>query len=148
MRKFERFKSNAPIPQRATNGSAGYDIRTGETAILKPMECKYIDTGLRVKMNPDEYLMIVARSSLFKKFHCIIPGSLGIIDYDYYNNKDNGGHFKIVLLNLSTTETVTIPYGTAVVQGIFCKYGITDDDNPVLTIRNGGFGSTDKEVNA
>ena len=129
MRKFERIKgSTADFPQRAT--------------VINPMECKNIPTGLKVKLNKDEYLQLVARSSLYKKYNCIIPGGFGVIDADYYNNTDNEGHFMIPLLNLSNTP-VFIPFGERIAQGIFVKYLKTNDDLPVLQVRKGGFGSTD-----
>lgn len=143
MRKFERIKeSTADFPQRATEKSAGYDIKAYVATVINPMECKNIPTGLKVKLNKDEYLQLVARSSLYKKYNCIIPGGFGVIDADYYNNTDNEGHFMIPLLNLSNTP-VPIPFGERIAQGIFVKYLKTDDDVPVLQVRKGGFGSTD-----
>lgn len=143
MRKFERIKgSTADLPQRATEKSAGYDIKSYGAIVINPMECKNIPTGLKVKLNKDEYLQLVARSSLYKKYNCIIPGGFGVIDADYYNNTDNEGHFMIPLLNLSNTP-VPIPFGERIAQGIFVKYLKTDDDVPVLQVRKGGFGSTD-----
>ena len=143
MRKFERIKgSTADFPQRATEKSAGYDIKAYGATIINPMECKNIPTGLKVKLNKDEYLQLVARSSLYKKYNCIIPGGFGVIDADYYDNTDNEGHFMISLLNLSNVP-VAIPFGERIAQGIFVKYLKTDDDVPVLQVRKGGFGSTD-----
>lgn len=143
MKKFERIKgSTADLPQRATEKSAGYDIKAYGATVINPMECKNIPTGLKVKLNKDEYLQLVARSSLYKKYNCIIPGGFGVIDADYYNNTDNEGHFMIPLLNLSNVP-VAIPFGERIAQGIFVKYLKTDDDVPVLQIRKGGFGSTD-----
>lgn len=56
MRKFERITgSMADLPQRATGKSAGYDIKAYEATVINPMECKYIPTGLKVKLNEDEF---------------------------------------------------------------------------------------------
>lgn len=87
MRKFERIKgSTADFPQRATEKSAGYDIKVYRATMINPMECKNIPTGLKVKLNKDEYLQLVARSSLYKKYNCIIPGGFGVIDAFKYNS--------------------------------------------------------------
>lgn len=143
MRNFERItNSNAILPRRGTSYSAGYDIATYEQTTVAPFSTAYIPTGLKVQMPKNEFLMIVPRSSLFKKYHLIIPNSFGVIDSDFYNNSDNEGHFMIVVLNLST-EPITVPAGEKIVQGIFVKYFTTDDDEPVHQIRSGGFGSTD-----
>lgn len=143
MRNFERItNSNAILPRRGTSYSAGYDIATYEQTTVAPFSTAYIPTGLKVQMPKNEFLMIVPRSSLFKKYHLIIPNSFGVIDSDFYNNSDNEGHFMIVVLNLST-EPITVPAGEKIAQGIFVKYFTTDDDEPVHQIRSGGFGSTD-----
>ena len=143
MRNFERItNSNAILPRRGTSYSAGYDIATYEQTTVAPFSTAYIPTGLKVQMPKNEFLMIVPRSSLFKKYHLIILNSFGVIDSDFYNNSDNEGHFMIVVLNLST-EPITVPAGEKIVQGIFVKYFTTDDDEPVHQIRSGGFGSTD-----
>lgn len=143
MRRFERIKNSvAMLPQRGTEYSAGYDIATYEQTTVAPFSTAYIPTGLKVQIPKDEFLMIVPRSSLFKKYHLIMPNSLGVVDSDFYNNADNEGHFMLPVLNLST-ESITIPYGEKIAQGIFIKYLTTDDDSPVLKIRSGGFGSTD-----
>ena len=57
MRKFERIKgSTADFPQRATEKSAGYDIKAYGTTVINPIKYKNIPTGLKVKLNKDEYL--------------------------------------------------------------------------------------------
>ena len=62
---------------------------------------------------------------------------------DYYNNPENEGEMMFAFYNLGT-EPVTIEKGYCMVQGIFQKYFITDDDEAEGK-RTGGFGSTNKE---
>ena len=57
---------------------------------------------------------------------------VGIIDADYYNNKDNEGHIFVCLQNESDKEVV-IKKGDRFVQGIFKPYLITDDDDATET---------------
>lgn len=101
-----------------------------------------VKTGIKVQMPDDEFLMLVNRSSNPKKKKLVIPNSMGIIDADYYNNPDNEGEMAFCFYNLSN-ETVIIEAGEKLGQGIFMKYGITDDDN-AKGERIGGFGSTGK----
>ena len=49
------------IPQRATKGSSGYDIRTIEDVILQPGEIIMVPTGLTAKMLGDEELQLRGR---------------------------------------------------------------------------------------
>ena len=95
-------------------------------------------------MEDDEFLMLVNRSSNPKKKNLVIPNSLGIIDADYYNNPDNEGEMMFAFYNFGT-EPVKIEKGYALGQGIFIKYGKTEDDKAEGE-RTGGFGSTNKEV--
>ena len=61
---------------------------------------------------------------------------------DYYGNPNNDGEMMFAFYNVSN-ETVVIEKGEKLGQGLFIKYGITDDDNAEGE-RNGGFGSTGK----
>lgn len=61
---------------------------------------------------------------------------------DYYGNPNNDGEMMFAFYNVSN-ETVVIEKGEKLGQGLFIKYGITDDDNAEGE-RVGGFGSTNK----
>lgn len=63
-----------------------------------------------------------------------------ITKMDYYNNPDNDGEMMFAFYNLSN-EIVVIEAGEKLGQGIFCKYGKTDDDKAEGE-RIGGWGST------
>lgn len=56
------------------------------------------------------------------------------------DNEDNEGEIGFLFYNLSE-EIVVIEAGEKLGQGIFVRYGITDDDKTVGE-RTGGFGST------
>lgn len=60
---------------------------------------------------------------------------------DYYNNLDNEGHIFIKFYNPTDTD-YKINIGDKIAQGIFTKYLIVDDEDEILTERNGGLGST------
>ena len=150
---FEQFKKdikddkelyeNYLLPTRSTKKSAGYDIRSLEEYTLKPGESKAFTTGLKVSMNDDEVFNLYIRSSLGYKYNVTLTNGVGVIDSDYYNNSDNEGHIYVSLQNEGDKEYV-IRKGTAYCQGIFLKYFTCGDK--VEEIRNGGIGSTDKEM--
>lgn len=156
MRKFEKISKEQfmkdvdleplydviEIPVRGTKNSAGYDIKSAGHYVLKPGETIKIPTGLKVCMEPDEVFLMFIRSSIATKHDVVLTNNVGVIDADYYNNPDNEGHFWIVLRN-NGKEVFEINNGDRLCQGIFVKYGITDDDATV-TEREGGFGSTGK----
>lgn len=147
---YDQFKKDAgfyadnvydtiEMPCRATKNSAGYDIKTPIALTIKPHETAKFPTGLRCKMLPQYVLMIFIRSSLGIKKGITLSNGTGIIDSDYYN-ADNEGHIWVSLTNHSD-ETFTCNAGDKICQGIFVRYGITEDDN-VNIERTGGIGST------
>ena len=155
MRKFEKinkdnFLNNVPngnyediiLPKRSTKNSAGYDFYSLYDITIKPNERVVIPTGIKAMMNKNEFLGIYIRSSLGFKYNIRMCNQVGIIDADYYNNKDNEGHIFVCLQNESDKEVV-IKKGDRFVQGIFMSYLITDDDEATDT-RNGGIGSTNE----
>lgn len=137
------YEDKAIIPIRGTVGSAGYDLSIPEEVTIKANSASgIIKTGVKAYMVDDEVLKLYPRSSLFKKYGCLLANSVGIIDSDYYNNSDNEGNIGIVLVN-TTGEDIVIPAGERVVQCIFEKYLLADNDTALNKDRTGGFGSTD-----
>lgn len=135
--------SDIKLPQRATKGSAGYDFFSPIDFTLRPNCTIKIPTGIRCNMEPDWVLSCYPRSGLGFKYRLQLNNTVGIIDSDYYNS-DNEGHIFAKITNDSNeNKIVLIHKGDAFMQGIFVEYGITIDDD-VTTVRNGGFGSTNK----
>ncbi len=145
MRKFEiieRYANQNPsLPSRATEGSAGYDLSSLEDVTIEPKQIKLIPTGLKVFMPKDEALFVFPRSSLAIKKGLMMSNSVGIIDADYYGNKDNDGHIMVPLMNIKD-EAVTIMKGERIAQGVFMPYLKTSDDEAKSQKRHGGFGSS------
>ena len=141
---YETKQPDFNLPKRKTKKSAGYDFECIETITIPPYtpgsKPTLVPTGIKCKMQDDEFLMLVNRSSNPKKKFLVIPNSMGIIDADYYNNLDNDGEMMFAFYNLSN-EPITIEKGYCMGQGIFQKYYITDNDNAEGE-RKGGFGST------
>jgi len=131
------------LPKRSTLYSAGYDIAIIEDITIEPGEIKLGVTGLKAFMQDDEVLMLYPRSSLPRNHHLTIPNNVGIIDKDYYSNKDNDGAIFVSLYNFGK-ETTILKKGERVAQGIFQKYLVSPHEEVVTKIRNGGFGSTGK----
>ena len=131
------------LPKRGTKWSAGYDFYSPLKFHLGPGEDIKIPTGLRCQMNSEYFLMIVPRSGLGFKFYSRLANTCGIVDADYFY-ANNEGHMFAKIRNESTDKSLFVESGDAVCQGIFLKYGITDDDD-AKELRRGGFGSTDKK---
>ena len=132
---------NVTIPKRATKGSAGYDFVCPFDITLKNGELLKVPTGIRAYIEDGYVLKIYPRSSLGFKYQICLANTVGIIDSDYYGAK-NEGHIIVALVNRGDKE-LTINKGDRIVQGIFEKYYIADEDE-VNTVRVGGLGSSNK----
>lgn len=150
MRKFEvvkRINESATsddmivkLPQRSTAKSAGYDFFVIEDVVCKAHEITLIKTGMKAYMEDDDVLLLFNRSSNPKKKGLIVPNGVGVIDADYVDNPDNEGEIGGLFYNM-LDEDVVLKAGDKMMQGVFVKYNITDNDNAEGE-RSGGFGST------
>jgi dUTP pyrophosphatase len=136
---WERLYDEIKLPERKTKKSAGYDFHVPFDVYLPPNKDIKIPSGIRVLMEDDEVLLIPPRSSLGFKYYMRLANVLGVIDADY-SDSDNEGHIYIKVRN-EGDKPLSVKQGDAIVQGIFTKYLITDDDS-VEQERNGGIGST------
>jgi len=80
--------SQAEIPEYQTSGSAGFDLSSLEEIIVPGQEMKLIPTGLIIHVPENHVLLLMARSSLFKKKGLILSNGVGVIDSDYCGPND------------------------------------------------------------
>ena len=128
------------FPRRATKHSAGYDFFLPFNIVIHPKVTFKIPTGIKVEMESDDVLKLYPRSSLGFKYGLELVNTVGIIDSDYFNNEDNEGHIWLKMYNPSD-EIIELKQGTAIMQGIFEKFLVCDDDSADEK-RVGGIGST------
>lgn len=138
---YERIR----LPERATSGSAGYDLFAPVGFELGAGEGIKIPTGLRVLIEEGWVLTIYPRSGLGFKYRFQLDNSVGVIDSDYARS-DNEGHIFMRMTNDNREgKSLIVPSGTAFAQGIFLPFGITVDDH-AQGVRNGGLGSTTRPL--
>ena len=141
--EIKNIYKNIKMPKRATTGSAGYDFYAPIEINLKPGETVKIPTGIRSYIEEGYVLEVYPRSGLGFKYRLQLNNTVGIIDADYYNAK-NEGHIFIKITNDSNEgKTVNVPAGDGFAQGIFKEFFVTYDDD-TKDERIGGFGSTTK----
>lgn len=146
-RGFEQVRKDARkydkkgfIPKRATEKSAGYDLKTPVDLEIPAQGYTTFFTNIKAYMQDDEVLKLYIRSSLGFKYGLMLANNVGIIDADYYSNSDNDGNIGIRLYN-SSEETLSFEAGTRICQGLFAKY-LTVDQDQTKKSREGGIGST------
>jgi len=135
--------SNNPVPEYATDGASGMDLRANLNSPLEflPMERLLVPTGLFIELPQGYEAQVRPRSGLAIKYGITCLNSPGTIDSDYR------GEIKIVLINLSSEKQVINP-GDRIAQLVLQKVEkIIWEQVSVLreTVRsNRGFGSTGK----
>ena len=110
-------KGHQPLPQYATEQSAGMDLRAWlkEPVTLQPMERTLIPTGIYIELPPGYECQIRPRSGLALKRGLTVLNSPGTIDADYR------GEVCVILANLSN-EPQTIENGERVCQMVVTKH--------------------------
>lgn len=141
---IQEIYASIKLPKRATKGSAGYDFFAPIDLMIQPGEELLIPTGIRVSMQENYVLMLFPRSSLGFKYRLQMNNTVGIIDSDYYNAKNEGHIFCKLTNDTHQGKVVAVKAQEGMVQGIFVPFGITMDDD-VQEERIGGFGSTTKK---
>jgi len=136
----EESYNNIKIPERATNGSCGYDFITPLDITINPEETTLIPTGIRVFLDDGYFLMLCPRSSCIKLGYTM-SNNVGIIDSDY-KNADNEGNIMAPLISTNRVNySIEFKVGDKIAQGIIIPFATVGDN--VDTVRTGGFGSTD-----
>ena len=121
MRKVElkildkRIGSEFPLPARATDGAAGFDLRACIDAplALAPGDTRLVPTGIAVHMKErDIAALLLPRSGLGHKHGIVLGNLVGLIDSDYQ------GQVYVSLWNRGSA-TFTIAPGDRIAQMIF-----------------------------
>jgi len=136
-------KSAHPLPEYATEFSAGMDLRANiESDItLLPLQRGLVPTGLYIELPKGYEAQIRPRSGLAAKHGLTVLNSPGTIDADYR------GEIRVILVNLSN-EPFTIKNGERICQMVVAQHAQVDweeTDCIEETERGaGGFGHTGK----
>lgn len=134
-------RSPFPLPEYATPGSAGLDLRANvpESVTLAPGERKLIPTGLSLAL-PDGYeAQVRPRSGLALKHGITVLNAPGTVDADYR------GDVGVILINLGQEPFVVEP-GDRIAQLVIAAYAqvawIPQEELPTSERGAGGFGHT------
>ncbi|MFN2316461.1 MAG: dUTP diphosphatase [Gemmatimonadales bacterium] len=128
-----------PLPGRATEGSAGFDIASAEDGVLQPMERRLFGTGFAVAIPEGWEIQIRPRSGLAYKHGITLPNTPATIDSDYR------GELKIALVNLGA-EPFAVERGMRIGQLVVARVPEASfrevTELPPSGRGAGGFGST------
>ena len=134
-------KSNNPIPEYATAGSAGFDLRAHleNEVSIEPGGRGMISTGISIQLPVGYEAQIRPRSGLALKNGITVLNSPGTVDSDF------SGICQVILHNTST-EYFKISNGDRIAQMVIAKYEKVEFESVEVleeTERGSkGFGST------
>ncbi len=114
-------KGHQPLPQYATEQSAGMDLRANldEPVTLKPLERRLIPTGLHIALPVGFEAQVRPRSGLALKKGITVLNTPGTIDADYR------GEIGVVLINLSQEDFV-VNDGERIAQMVIARHEKAD----------------------
>ncbi|MBB6578082.1 dUTP pyrophosphatase [Comamonas odontotermitis] len=131
------------LPQYATPGSAGLDLRAclDEPLTLAPNAWQLVPTGLAIHLRDPGYAaMILPRSGLGHKHGIVLGNLVGLIDSDYQ------GQLMVSAWNRSDTAFVLQPMERlaqmVIVPVLQAQFNVVQEFGEVSERGTGGYGST------
>jgi dUTP pyrophosphatase len=135
----EASAQRLPLPEYATPGASGVDLRSVESITIQPGSWGFVGTGLHLEIPQGYEAQVRSRSGLALKKGVMVLNTPGTIDSDYR------GEVRVILMNLGH-EPFNVEPGDRIAQMVFCpvaKVEWEETDRLSSTEREaGGFGST------
>ena len=130
------------FPSYATSGSAGLDLRSSETLVLKAGSRALVGTGIAIALPENFEAQVRPRSGLAVKHGVTVLNAPGTIDADYR------GEIKVPLINHGA-EDFTITRGDRIAQMVVAPI-VQVSLKPVLSLNEtargaSGFGSSGQD---
>ena len=141
----KRLGDSVELPTRATEGSAGLDLRAclQEPLTLEPGQSELVPAGFAIHIaDPGYAALILPRSGLGHKHGIVLGNLVGLIDSDYQ------GEIMISCWNRGR-DTFTIEVGERIAQLVVVPVQQVEfkivEEFPQSARGTGGFGHTGKE---
>lgn len=134
------LRDNIPVPQYHSDGAAGFDLAIPDAISVPANATTRAPLGLVIRAPRNHFMMVVPRSSTYKRWGVILENGVGIVDEDYCGPEDE----LALLIRNGENHDKIIPAGTRLAQGIFVPYtrGIFVNWGGPIAESRGGWGST------
>ncbi len=137
-----RIDKDLECPKYETDGSFGFDFTAREETTIPPQEVGFIPSNTIIKCPKNLALLILPRSSTYRKKGLMFPHSIGLIDQDYCGPEDE---ILIQVINFGKAPII-IKRGERIAQGLFVQTQnvefIEVEKEFLGKNSRGGFGST------
>lgn len=143
--QVKRLKTNVVLPEYATDGSAGLDLRAviEEPINIAPGETKMIPTGLAINIgDPNVACILLPRSGLGIKKGLVLANLVGLCDSDYQ------GEYMVAAWNRNLSgDPIVVSPGERIAQAVFvpviqAEFEDVEEFSEKTQRGEGGFGST------
>jgi dUTP pyrophosphatase len=128
-----------PLPEYATAGAAGLDLRADEACTLAPGERRLVPTGISIELPAEHEGQVRPRSGLAVRHGIAMLNAPGTIDEDYR------GEVGVILVNLGQ-EPFEVHRGQRIAQLVVApvaRVAVVEVQELAASGRGtGGFGST------
>lgn len=128
-----------PLPEQASSGSAGFDLRAAAAVVLAPGAYDAVPTGLSVALPDGWEAQVRPRSGLARRHGVTVLNSPGTVDADYR------GEIQVLLINHGK-EPFVVERGDRIAQMVFARVETVTwqvvDELPASDRGAGGFGSS------
>jgi dUTP pyrophosphatase len=133
------LEPGVPLPEYASEGAAGMDLRAAEGFVLGPLERRSVGTGLRIALPAGFEAQIRPRSGLASRHGLTMVNSPGTVDSDYR------GEVRVLMVNLGDAP-VEVAAGDRIAQLVVApvsrvRWDVVDE-LPETARGTAGFGST------
>lgn len=135
-----KLRADAPLPDRATDGDAGLDLRSVEAVTIGPGERAAVATGIALEIPPGHAGLVLPRSGLAARHGISLVNAPGLIDSGYR------GEVQVLLLNTDGEMPFEIEPGDRIAQLLVVAFGEAEpvevSELAASARGEGGFGST------
>lgn len=143
--QVKRLKNGIVLPEYATDGSAGLDLRAAndEPISIAPGETKMIPTGFAINIgDPNVACILLPRSGLGIKKGLVLGNLVGLCDSDYQ------GEYMVAAWNRNPSgDPIVVSPGERIAQAVFIpviqvEFEDVEEFSEKTQRGEGGFGST------
>ncbi len=137
--KVKRFDKSLPLPQYQSNGAAAMDLASRQVVTIQPHTVKLVPLNIALQPPPNHWVLMSARSSLYKK-GLMLANGIGVGDSDYRGDNDE---YHAALYNF-TDQPVKIEKGERLTQIMILSRETIEwqEEESFPEKDRGGFGST------
>lgn len=139
VRVFAALEEGVGLPEYASDGAAGMDLRAAEGFVLGPLERRSVGTGLRIALPEGYEAQVRPRSGLASRHGLTMVNSPGTVDSDYR------GEVRVLVVNLGDSP-VEVAAGDRIAQLVVAPVARVRwevvDELPETARGTSGFGST------